>query len=102
MAYLAAAASREKPQPKPNGKAASGAADYWDNVNTAALANLDCWVPALHPTAEKQATGAWRITSSALGQDLEEDLSYHPDGIRNFGEEYGLRPIDAVQKYGDS
>ena len=70
--YLAAV-SREKTQAKPNGKTASDGSVYWSNVNTAALANLDCWVPALHPTAKKQATGAWRITSRALGQDLEEE-----------------------------
>jgi hypothetical protein len=61
---------------------------------------LDDWVPVLHPTSSKQATGAWRITSKNLGRDLEEDLSYHPDGISDYGEEHGLTPIDAVQRYG--
>jgi hypothetical protein len=54
----------------------------------------------LHPTSSKQATGAWRITSKNLGRDLEVDLSYHPDGISDYGEEHGLTPIDAVQRYG--
>ena len=94
-------ARRAKPNSKANGKAQTGSG-FWGNVNAAALTNLDRWVPELHPTAEKQATGAWRITSEDLGRNLEEDLSYHPDGVRDFGEEGGFSPIDAVQKYGDA
>ena len=30
-------------------------------------------------------TGAWRISSKALGRELEEDLSIHPDGVTDFG-----------------
>jgi len=35
-----------------------------------------------------------------LGRNLEEDLSYHPTGSRDHGEEHGLSAIDAVLKYG--
>ena len=35
-----------------------------------------------------------------MGRAREEDLSYHPDGIQDFGDECTLTPIDAVQKYG--
>ena len=87
-------AARGPKRAKPSGKVDAGA-DFWCNVNTTALANLDAWVPALHPTARKQATGAWRITSKDLGRGLEEDLSYHPEGIRDHGEEHGLTPISA-------
>ena len=91
-------AARGPKRAKPKGKVHAGG-DFWGNVNAAAIANLDAWVPALHPKACKQSTGAWRVTSSDLGRDLEEDLSYHPDGIRDHGEECGLTPIDAVRKY---
>jgi hypothetical protein len=88
---------------KPYDREADGAEAFWSKVNTAALINLDRWVPVLHPTAEKQATGAWRVAPQDLGRpDLEEDLSYHPSGIRYFGEEFGLTPIDAVQRFGSA
>jgi hypothetical protein len=68
-------------------------------VNAAALARLDAWVPALHPKASQQAgTGGWRVSSQDLGRDLEEDLSYHRDGITDWGTREGLSPIDAVLK----
>jgi hypothetical protein len=79
-----------------------GGSDFFVNVNAAALARLDSWVPTMHPTARKHSNGAWRITSESLNRDLEEDLAYHPDGIRDHGEESGLTPIDAVLKYGDT
>ena len=85
---------------KPNGKA-TRTEDFFGNVNAAALTHLDLWVPFLHPTARKHATGAWRVSSQNLGRDLEEDLAYHPDGIRDHGEESGHTAIDAVMKYGD-
>jgi hypothetical protein len=90
--------------PRPNGKSANGhvhagGGDFFKNVNAAALARLDDWVPVLLPTARKHATGAWRVTSEDLGRDLEEDLSFHPEGIRDHGEECGLTPIDAVLRY---
>ena len=94
-------AARGPKRVKPNGNA-QASSDFWSNVNAAALANLDSWVPDLHPTARKQATGAWRITSKDLGRNLEEDLAYHPGGIRDHGEERGLSPIDAVQRYGSA
>jgi hypothetical protein len=75
---------------------------FFANVNAAALARLDAWVPVLHPCARKQPNGAWRITSHELGRNFEEDLSYHHNGIKDYGEEYGLTPIDAVLKYGEA
>src|SRR5262249_2884648 len=52
--------------------------------------------------ARKQPNEAWRIPSHELGRNLQEDLSYHPKGIKDHGEEHGLTPIDAVLKYGDA
>lgn len=87
----------ERAAPKP---IATGSTDspFWRNVNTAALADLDCWVPALLPAAQKQATGAWRVASGDLGRNLEEDLSLHPDGIQDFGHEVTMTAIDVVQQ----
>ncbi len=88
----------ETPQAKAktNGHAKPTGEDFWSRVNAAALANRDVWVPVLHPKAKKQATGAWRVSTRDLGRDREEDISYHADGIQDFGDEYGLTPIDAV------
>jgi hypothetical protein len=106
---LAVAAAKEKPGLKPNGHAnghmnghARAAGDnFFANVNAIAMDRLDDWVTALHPTARKHATGAWRITSRELGRDLQEDLAYHPNGIKDHGEEHGLTPIDSVLRYGN-
>jgi replicative DNA helicase len=95
-------AARESTRPKPNGQARPITDDFFANVNAVALGRLDDWVPVLHPTARKYPNGAWRVTSKDFGRNLEEDLSYHPDGIRDHGEEHGLTPIDAVQRYGDA
>ena len=81
---------------------AGDAESFWSKVNGAALFDLDRWVSVLHPSAEKQpGTGAWRVASRELGpSDLEENVSYHPSGIRNFSGEVILTPIDAVQRFG--
>jgi hypothetical protein len=93
--------AREAKRPKSNGKVHAAGADFFANVNAEALDRLNDWVPALHPTARKQPNGAWRVTSKDLGRDFEEDLAYHPDGIRDHGEERGLTAIDAVVHYGN-
>lgn len=72
--------------------------EFWRNVNTAALASLGAWVPALIPAAKRNAAGAFRITSRQLGRELQEDLSIHPDGIQDFGVETKLSPIDLVKR----
>jgi hypothetical protein len=84
-----------------NGHAKPSGGDFFSRVKELALKNLDSWVPVLHPTARKQATGGWRVSSRDLGRDLEEDLSYHHDGINDFGEEVGLNPIESVLTYGN-
>lgn len=72
----------------------------FQRVNAAALALLDLWVQRLLPTARRYDTGAWRVRSRDLGRDLQEDLSLHPKGIEDFGEEKGLTPIDVVVRFG--
>ena len=90
MAVVEAAREAKRQKGHSNGDVHAAGDDCFTNVNAAALARLDDWVPVLHPTASKHATGAWRITSRDLGRDLEEDLAYHPTGIRDHGEEHGL------------
>ena len=76
--------------------------DDFARVNAAALALLDQWVPLLFPTAGRQTgTRAWRVRSRDLGRDLQEDLALHPDGIRDWGEERGMTPIDVVVRWGN-
>jgi hypothetical protein len=90
----------EPPGGRPNGQARREGG-FFSNVNSAALADIAAWVIEIFPTAEHQAnTGAWRVPSADLGRDLEEDISVHPGGIRDFGMREGLTPIDLVVRHG--
>jgi putative DNA primase/helicase len=80
------------------GKGASGSSVF-AKINAKALANLSAWVPAVFPAAKAYHDG-FRISSRDLGRDLEEALSILPAGIRDFGEERGLTPIDLVLEWG--
>lgn len=82
---------------------------FFRNVNTAALTMLDRWVPALFGSAARfqPGTGAFRVSSKALGRQLQEDLSIAPNGIRDWGvgdmgdaRLGGRTPIDLVMQYG--
>ena len=82
-------------------RSARGSDNFWRALNTAGLKNLDKWVRVLFPGAVYQTgTGAWRVSSRHLGRSLQEDLSLHPDGIQDFGEETALTAIDTVLKFG--
>ena len=81
--------------------------NFFSRVNTAALANLESWVPTMLPAAKFYSNKrSWRVTSQALGRDFEEDLSFAPDGIKDFGDDHGdhngrgLTAIDAVMEFG--
>jgi RecA-family ATPase len=55
-------------------------------VNDEGLKNLPPWVLELYPEAEEQgSTGGYRVSSAALGRDLEEDLGITPQGIVDWG-----------------
>jgi RepB DNA-primase from phage plasmid len=56
----------------------------WDYLKSYALDHLDLWVPRLFPAAVKSKQG-WRVSSAALGRNLEEDISFTPNGIKDFG-----------------
>lgn len=64
-----------------------GADPFFRAVNDLALANLSAWVPTIFGSAARyqSSTGAYRVSSKALGRDLEEDLSLAPTGIIDFG-----------------
>lgn len=89
---------------------AGGGSPFFRRVNDAALANLSAWVPSLFPSAKYQAgTGAYRVSSKALGRRLQEDLSIAPNGIVDFGvadmgdPRAGKRtPIDLVMATGEA
>lgn len=82
-------------QPQPKGDS------VWTRVNTAALSDIEAWVPSLFSTARREAgTGAWRVSSADLGRGLEEDISIHPGGIRDFGTEQPSTPIQLVMDFG--
>ena len=54
---------------------------------TSPFRNLGAWVPDIFGSAAvyQPNTGAWRISSKALGRDLEEDLSISPQGGKDWG-----------------
>ena len=78
-------------------------------VNAAAMRDLDAWVPKVFgDDAEKQSHGGYRVSSEALSRDLEEDLSIHPSGIKDFGvhdmgdaREGRRTPVDVVMEFTD-
>lgn len=67
--------------PRPSARTSG---DFFALVNARAMAALSAWVPVLLPAAASHHAG-YRVTSKALGRDLEEDLSITPDGIVDFG-----------------
>lgn len=101
-ATILAAAGKPVKETKalPRAKSATGGT-FWTRCNAAALAAPERWVRSLFPSARKETgTGAWRVSSSDLGRGLEEDISIHADGVRDFGEEKPVTPIQLVMDYG--
>ncbi|MGJ3264311.1 MAG: AAA family ATPase [Salinarimonas sp.] len=88
LALLRARAEAAKPTPPPAATVArtTGASPF-RAINDRALSNLAAWVPELFGSAARPApgTGGYRVTSAALGRDLEEDLSITPLGIVDYG-----------------
>ena len=89
--YIIGSASPSKKMlsalPKPNTQLSKDLTNLITNnqsVNDSAMINLDAWVSELFPFAKKTADG-YRVSSSSLGRALEEDLSIHHEGIKDFG-----------------
>jgi hypothetical protein len=96
---LAEAGEPEKKQTTSR-RVAAGGESFWQRVNSAALARPEAWVPILFNGATREAgTGAWRVTSKELGRPLQEDISIHPDGIRDFGREEPETAINLAVEY---
>ncbi|WP_158672272.1 bifunctional DNA primase/polymerase [Bradyrhizobium guangdongense] len=81
------------------------AASVFRKVNDFALANLAAWVPHLglqrcHRAGSGfKAVAEWR--SSGTGRPLQVralNLSFKPDGIRDFGDARGYTPVDVVME----
>ncbi|MGX5723305.1 bifunctional DNA primase/polymerase, partial [Shinella zoogloeoides] len=99
-AILAAAGTPLRP-PAPKREPATTGETFWRRVNSAALAAPELWVRDVFPSAkEETGTGAWRVSSADLGRGLQEDISIHADGIRDFGAEEAETPISIIQKWG--
>jgi putative DNA primase/helicase len=75
---------KEEPKPEPNPEPEPDVDDPFRGLNSHALANLDAWVPQLFPGARRFSKG-WRVSSASLGRNLEEDISFTPQGIKDFG-----------------
>lgn len=67
-------------------------------VNDAAYQALQVWVPQVFAGAKAWRNG-YRVTSKALGRELQEDLQLLPEGIMDFGTDKGLSPIDVVMQW---
>ena len=75
-------------------------------LNDAAIADYAAWVPEIFPKAKRTRDGGYRVASKHLGRKLEEDISFHPEGIKDFGVHdigdplQGKRsPIDIVMEW---
>jgi predicted P-loop ATPase len=86
-------------KPTSTQRSGAGGTSFFRQVNAAALADLNTWVQRIFPKAQRQDTGAWRVTSADLGRGYEEDLSLHPAGIQDFGPRKGLSPCDVVMEF---
>ena len=86
----------------------SSKGSVWRQLNDAALQDLAAWVPDLFgDKAVLNGHGIYRVSSKALGRDLQEDLSISPQGAKDFGvhdmgdaHEGKRSPIDLVMQYG--
>lgn len=106
---LAATVAGQNPG-SPSSRAPAGeGSPFFRAVNSAALAALHEWVPAIFGSAARfqPGTGAYRVSSQSLGRKLEEDLSIAPNGIRDWGigdmgdaREGARTPIDLVIAFG--
>lgn len=67
---------------------------YFHDLNQHALANLGAWVPKIVPTAKPHAEG-YRAIATWRGAK-NPNVGIHPDGIMDWGGNYGMTPIDLV------
>ena len=75
---------------------ADGESSDFRNVNDAALANLSDWVPLIFEDAQKSGSG-YRVRADWRSAE-NYNVGIDPKGIRDFGGDYSLTPIDLVIK----
>ena len=76
-------AGQDKPKGERKPRKALHAAQW---VNQEALHRIKDWAPHFFPGGRKYG-GGLRVPPAALGRTCDEDLSIHPDGVRDFGQE---------------
>jgi hypothetical protein len=55
-------------------------------LNEEAISKYALWVPKLFPDAVDRGNDkGWRVSSKSLGRNLEEAISFSPQGIKDFG-----------------
>jgi hypothetical protein len=69
-------------------------AEYFRDLNAAALARLDDWVPKIVPTAKADHDG-YRCVST-WRNCKNPNVGIHPHGIRDWGGGYGMTAVDLV------
>jgi hypothetical protein len=67
----------------------------WRDINDTALLNLDRWVPDLKLPNTKRSGGGYRAVAIWRGVE-NANLSFHKDGIKDWGEDKAYTPIDVV------
>lgn len=72
----------------------SFAGQYYRDLNQAALARLDEWVPKLIENTRRERDGYRCVASWRGGKNF--NVGIHPSGIKDFKAEHGLTPIDLV------
>ncbi len=93
-----AAAKPAPPRPVQRHATVGQQTNDFRTVNDAAHQQLAAWVPLVFSQAKTWRSG-YRVSSKALGRELQEDLQLLPEGIMDFGEELGMSPIDVVLKW---
>ena len=69
--------------------------NYWREVNDTALKNLSAWVPDLRIKGTKKHGQGYRITAEWRGVE-NANVSIHPEGIKDWGNDKSHTPIDVV------
>lgn len=69
-------------------------AEYYHDLNQQALARIDEWVTKIIPTVRVDKDG-YRCVATWRGAK-NHNVGVHPHGIRDFGGNYGMTPIDLV------
>jgi len=81
------------------GPRAPGSGDStWRDINDAALANLDAWVPGLGlPKTKRSRDGRYRAV--AAWRDVDNaNLAFHRDGIKDWGGGESYTPLDVTMR----